>query len=146
MLIVRFASKDELVDAARIYESCLQHAHWLPERSRLTRDFSKDTEGETINICADHGGIVLGFISVWTPESFIHHLYVDSNARRMGVGTLLLESLHSWLPKPWTLKCATANTIANKFYRSLGWTSDGTARGTDGDYELMRYARQAADG
>lgn len=145
MLRVRVANKHDLVHAAELYESSVRSADWLPATSRTACDFASDTEGEVIHVCVAANQAVVGFVSVWEAESFIHHLYVDAGSRRMGVGTALLTSLHCWLPKPWTLKCVAANRAAIDFYRSLGWTSDGTECGPDGDHYVMRYSGQADD-
>lgn len=41
-------------------------------------DFIKQTQGEYI-LTAFWNDIPVGFISIWMPNNFIHHLYVDYN-------------------------------------------------------------------
>ncbi len=118
-------------------------ADWLPEYSRMMNDLTSATVGEDIFVAVNSNGDVTGFVSVWTPESFIHHLYVDAGFQRLGIGTELLASLREWLPQPWTLKCVSANNQAMAFYLSLGWVSVKTEYGPDGEYHVMRFTEQA---
>ncbi|CDH26483.1 conserved hypothetical protein [Xenorhabdus bovienii str. kraussei Becker Underwood] len=48
---------------------------WLNTDNYQLTDFDKDTEGEMIYIAVENDK-VLGFISVWAQNHFIHHLYV----------------------------------------------------------------------
>ncbi|MEQ8484456.1 MAG: GNAT family N-acetyltransferase [Pseudomonadales bacterium] len=43
--------------------------------------------------------------SIWTPDGFIHHLYVDPEFIGGGIGTLLLDATIRRLSKPVVLKC-----------------------------------------
>jgi GNAT superfamily N-acetyltransferase len=79
----------------------------------------------------------VGLLSVWVPESFIHHVYVDPEFERQGVGTALLSSLETWLPLPWQLKCVIANTSARAFYATHGWIEVGSGNGDQGRYALL---------
>ncbi|WP_442511475.1 GNAT family N-acetyltransferase [Novipirellula sp. SH528] len=137
---IRTATSLDLPHAKRIYDSAIQGADWLPKGSRTKPDFVSATEGEDIFVSVNANRDVTGFISVWSADSFIHHLYVDPSFRRMGVGTALLASLDAWLPRPWTLKCVSANDHAMAFYKSLGWVAESTGNGPEGEYHLMRYA------
>jgi GNAT superfamily N-acetyltransferase len=73
-------------------------------------------------LVADHSlnGIV-GFVGIWLPENFIHHLYVLPEYHRVGIGRALLESALSIISRPAKLKCQSANKNACQFYRHLGW-------------------------
>ncbi|RYD19560.1 MAG: N-acetyltransferase, partial [Verrucomicrobiaceae bacterium] len=95
---------------------------------------------EIIHVAEDpESGALLGFISVWSKEHFVHHLYVTPDQQRCGTGSALLRSLRSWLPLPYRLKCLEENHAALAFYRRHGWAE--LERGTDtlGDYLLMEY-------
>ncbi len=48
---------------------------WLETSTYQLLDFDQDTEAERIHVALE-GDDVLGFISVWEPDNFIHHLYV----------------------------------------------------------------------
>lgn len=138
MQLVRLATDVDLTTASQIYCSSLRDASWL---SAVVRDriyFSRDTDGEAIFVYVGESGEICGFVSVWTESSFIHHLYVDSRFRRLGLGSALLQSLESWLPKPWSLKCLKANSVALEFYLARGWHHAGSGESDDGPYWLLR--------
>lgn len=79
----------------------------------------------------------MGLVGVWEPESFVHHLYVDVRFQRQGVGTVLLDALEGWLPKPWRLKCVQANHQALAFYHASGFRAIEAGQGRHGAYVLM---------
>lgn len=138
MPLVRLATELDLYAASAIYRSSLQDASWLSTGARERADFYRDTEGEAIFVYEGESSEICGFVSVWTESSFIHHLYVDSRFRRLGVGTALLGSLEPWLPQPWSLKCLKANGVALEFYFSLGWNRVGSGESDDGPYWLLQ--------
>ena len=121
---------------AAIYRDCRCEAAWLPKEAKEF-DFARDTEGEALFVAIDSGDEPLGFISVWEADAFIHHLYVRSGSRQKGIGTLLLESLHSRFPKPWTLKCVRANDSALAFYLRRGWKETSSGVGEEGPYAVL---------
>jgi ribosomal protein S18 acetylase RimI-like enzyme len=83
------------------------------------------------------GSGVVGMVSVWESESFIHHLYIDARYRRRGLGALLLQSLNGRWPKPYQLKCLVSNSRGLAFYRRLGWKEIATEEGPDGASILL---------
>lgn len=136
---IRAATESDLLQAARIYEEEYRTADWVSSSERNAINFQAATKGEDVFVAVDQQNAehVRGFISIWTRDCFIHHLFVDRNCRRMGVGTALLNSLACWLPRPWTLKCVEANTAALGFYRSLGWVEKEANVGVHGAYRLL---------
>jgi GNAT superfamily N-acetyltransferase len=118
---IREATAHDTVKLASIYGQCCEEADWLPLSSKRQTDFERDTAGETIFVSVAPNGSITGFIAVWMPESFIHHLYVSRDACGQGVGTALLQFLRGRVPLPWRLKCGQANTQAASFYRNRGW-------------------------
>ena len=130
-----FEEKDRQALAA-IYLESRAEAAWLPSEAKKS-DFARDIEGEALFVAVGSGDEPLGFISVWEADSFIHHLYVRNGWRQQGIGTLLLESLHSRLPEPWTLKCVRANDAALAFYLRRGWKETSSGVGEDGPYAVL---------
>uniref|UniRef100_UPI000E0AF462 GNAT family N-acetyltransferase n=1 Tax=Vibrio cholerae TaxID=666 RepID=UPI000E0AF462 len=53
-------------------------------------DFDRDSQGERIWL-SEVLGNVAGFISIWEPDKFIHHLYVATEYQGQGVGLMLLN-------------------------------------------------------
>jgi GNAT superfamily N-acetyltransferase len=135
--IRRAEAKDSAVLARIFMESRLAAFYWQnPARFRL-EDFDKETTGEAVFVAEDSSGKLLGFISVWEPDRFVHHLYIAPDQQRRGIGKRLLESLSTWLPLPYQLKCKARNEPACAFYRKNGWVETG--RGTDeqGEYLVL---------
>lgn len=106
---------------AEIFLVARRHAFpWiLPSRFKLN-DFKRETEGEAI-IVAEWDGRIAGFASVWEPDGFVHHLYVDPKMHRRGIGRALIAGLVEISDKPLELKCQTNNKPAMAFYRRLGF-------------------------
>ncbi|CDL80553.1 GNAT family N-acetyltransferase [Xenorhabdus szentirmaii] len=137
MKIVTFSP--EYLEALRtLYlESRTAAFTWLNTTHYLLTDFDADTEGEAIYVAIENDK-VLGFISVWEPDYFIHHLYVSTGYQKIGIGSRLLDFVKSKYPHELGLKCLTNNDKATAFYESRGFikkkrSSDPIA----GDYYLM---------
>src|SRR6187399_1199202 len=115
--MVRVRPFDESDRAALdvLYRECRLEASWLPIAAKAQSSFSRDTEGESLFVAVSVFDQPEGFISVWEPDAFIHHLYVRSSARGRGVGGMLLDHLNGRIPKPWRLKCLRANAQACAF-------------------------------
>jgi len=116
----REARPDDRLAMTVIYHRCVAEADWMSEAMKARADFDRDTEGERLFV-VECGGEVLGFVSVWEPDSFIHLLFVQPESRGCGVGSLLLDQLQTHVPPPWRLKCTAANEHARQFYLSRGW-------------------------
>ena len=104
-------------DCAKIYERAWNTA--LPDYRRTIseEEFLAETGGET-TIVALQDAEVMGYISIWEPDCFIHHIYVDPNHQGVGIGTVLLnEAIMLAIARPLSLKCQRANTKAMEFYQ-----------------------------
>lgn len=121
-LRVRPATRADRPRLAEIFLIARRHTFtWLPpERFRL-RDLDRETEGETL-LLAELDGCIAGFVAVWEPDAFLHHLYVDPEMHRRGVGRALIEAAGRLCGRPLELKCQTNNRSAMAFYKSLGFT------------------------
>lgn len=64
---------------------------WLNVTDFRLTDLEKQTEGETIWLAHDPQGELAGFIAVWMPDHFIHHLHVAPARQGCGVGKMLLQ-------------------------------------------------------
>jgi GNAT superfamily N-acetyltransferase len=131
-----FAEGDRQV-AETIYRDCRAKATWLPPAARENSDFARDTAGEKLLVAVGSDDLPIGFLSVWEPDRFIHHLYVRSEMRGQGVGKALLKALSNQLPMPWRLKCLTANGGALAFYESQGWKKVSSEVGGEGPYLVL---------
>ena len=138
MFQVRPFSESDRAALESIYRTSRAEATWLPDAIRAREaDFLHDTDGEILFVAVGPNDEPRGFISVWEPDGFIHHLYVRTDSRRQGIGGLLLGFLQGRVPTPWKLKCLRSNANAIAFYASHGWLEVGSGSGEDGPYALM---------
>ena len=94
--------------------------YWDDPEIMHIEDFDRDTEGECVFVAESQQSIV-GFISLYVPESFIHCLFVDERFTGCGIGHLLLKEAKNQLQFPLHLKCLSRNTPALAFYEKEGW-------------------------
>ncbi len=104
-------------------------------------DFEEQTKDEYILVAlADER--VAGFISVWTADNFIHHLYVDEQFQNQNVGTQLLKAVCDKFGLPIRLKCEENNSKAVCFYRRKGFKEKGSGKSEIGTYILFELNRK----
>lgn len=109
---------------------------WQPREAFQLADFDAQTQGELL-LVADAGDRPAGFVAVWQPDRFIHHLYVDTQHMGRGVGRALLQALPGWPTTRYRLKCLRRNTAALAFYRACGFREIGSGTAEDGEYLLL---------
>ena len=137
VIVVRPALPADREALSSLYRRCRMLAEWLPAPERGRSDFDRDTQGETLFVATGEGGVVDGFVAIWEPDSFIHHLYVRPEARRQGVASALLDALAGHFAAPWRLKCVRLNTVALDFYSRRGWKEVGAGKGVQGAYLVL---------
>lgn len=129
-------------DRPALEQLCLttrQHKFpWLDKKVLRLEDFSRDTAGELIWV-AEQDGQVVGFVSAWDSENYIHNLFVLPDYARRGIGTALLEECLKNIGRPARLKCVSENLPALAFYRAMGWQTISEGVGARRDYDLMQY-------
>jgi ribosomal protein S18 acetylase RimI-like enzyme len=140
MLRIRSFTESDRPLLEAIYRDSRIEATWLPPEIKSRSDFSRDTEGEAILVAVGHNDEPVGFISVWEPDRFIHHLYVRACSRRKGIGEALLDALRARVAKPWRLKCLRANSEAIAFYLAQGWNEISSGTSEDGPFALLERA------
>ncbi|WP_264554070.1 GNAT family N-acetyltransferase [Flavobacterium sp. N2038] len=109
---------------------------WLDTSAFSLEDFDKHTQGEFI-LVALLDNIPVGFISIWIPTNFIHHIYVDQHYQHKGIGTALLEETIIKIGFPITLKCLEKNTKAVAFYQRKGFVAKEKGHSENGTYILF---------
>ncbi|EGQ8453864.1 GNAT family N-acetyltransferase [Vibrio parahaemolyticus] len=140
MEIIRFQSH-HLNAVKKLYlESRLATFTWLDAVEFDLSDFERDTEGESIWVAIESNKVV-GFVSIWAPENFIHHLFVSPRNLRDGVGLKLLDLAKQRYPSL-GLKCLTQNGNATEFYLSQGFTITKTVDNGAESYHLMKWKSQ----
>ncbi|GLQ91274.1 GNAT family N-acetyltransferase [Dyella acidisoli] len=116
---------------------------WQPPDVFQLADFDTQTQGELLLVAEDGSGRLSGFISVWEPDGFIHHLHVDRQFFRRGVGRALLRVLPGWPETRYRLKCLRLNEVALAFYRTCGFVEIGSGMSGDGEYLLLESGSES---
>lgn len=102
-------------------------------------DSDAECSGESIWVATTQLGEIVGFISLWDEDEFIHHLYVSDQFKRQGVGRALLTALPAWPNKKYKLKCLTRNENAVLFYKNCGFNIVTLGVAGDGEFYLLEY-------
>lgn len=113
---------------------------WCDTRHYRLEDFDRATLGEEI-LVAEKEGLLLGFVSIYRADNFIHNLYVDPQLPPQGVGSALLHAAENTFTANGSLKCLINNKKALAFYHKHGWQR--VSIGGDGgeEYYLLCFAK-----
>jgi ribosomal protein S18 acetylase RimI-like enzyme len=110
---------------------------WQTSDTFQLADFDAQTRDESILAAEDERGRICGFISVWKPDRFIHHLYVDQQCSGRGIGRALLRQLPEWCNTRYRLKCLRINVAALAFYEACDFVQIGSGTSEEGAYLLL---------
>ncbi|KAF2333819.1 GNAT family N-acetyltransferase [Flavobacterium daemonense] len=109
---------------------------WLDQSEFQLDDFEKHIQGETVFVALIND-IPVGFISIWMPTNFIHHLYIDHEHQGKSIGTELLKTAIKKTTFPLTLKCLAKNTKAVDFYKRKGFIETERGESDHGTHILF---------
>jgi len=70
-------------------------------------------------------GTIVGFISVYLQDNFIHNLFIHPQYQGQGFGKNLLLFAEDKLLRPMTLEIAMDNLKVCTFYEKYGWYNAG---------------------
>ena len=118
---------------------------WIAADSFRLEDYDGQTRGERVLVAQASDGSLAGFVALWEPDRFVHHLYLAAGRQRQGIGRTLLQAL-GWPEQPLQLKCLRRNEAALAFYLRLGFAGIGQGQGADGEYVLLASHRVRASG
>ncbi|OWY25638.1 GNAT family N-acetyltransferase [Sphingobacteriales bacterium TSM_CSS] len=141
MRIIESREKD--IDALRnlFFEMRRKTFSWADTSQFQLSDFEKETEGEYV-LVAFSEDVLIGFVSVWLADNFIHHLYIDERYQNQNVGSQLLKAVIDKVNLPIRLKCEENNTNAVCFYRQKGFVEKGRGRSEIGTYILFELMKK----
>jgi len=139
--VIRLINSSEQPICAGIYESAWNSAMPHSKRQINVAEFRNEVEGELT-----YGSLIrdrlCGYISIWKPDWFIHHLYIDPSVHGIGIGRALLIHVQNMAGNnPLSLKCQTANKKALGFYNAAGFT-ESQESGEDEYGRWIRLVRQ----
>ena len=125
--LVRHGTKRDRDVLAALYLTCRRQTFtWVDPQRYALDDFDADTQDELLLVC-ERDDRVVGFAGLWTPDDFLHHLFVHEAQQGHGAGRGLLRAAQSYAKGPLRLKCAVRNDRALRFYEQLGGVVESTA-------------------
>lgn len=119
-LHVREANQVDWPALAKVYDRAYRQAFGpdsLPE-DVLTHLIPQIVEEELW--LAEESGMILGFISLYWPDHFVRHFYVDPVVQGRGIGTRLFKHIDHLTAGDFSLKCDVANSKARRYYEGKG--------------------------
>jgi len=135
---IRLMRREDRDRVAEIYLHGRRHAFtWVPAGRFALDDLEADTAGEVVFV-AERGGRIAGFAALWTPDAFLHHLYVDPAEHRRGIGRALMRQVMAVAVRPVELKCQSNNRAAFAFYLRLGFVPHDSGVSDIGPWERFR--------
>lgn len=118
----------------KIREDTTSDIHRLEEIFLMTRQATFKNRSEDFKIgdylestvddevwVGELDSIIIGFISVYSQDNFIHNLFVDQQYQAQGFGSKLLLFAEGHLSYPITLKIAMDNLTVCPFYEKYGY-------------------------
>jgi ribosomal protein S18 acetylase RimI-like enzyme len=132
-LAIRRAELRDMKACAGLYvEIGRADFHWRPRRAFRADDFLGYAEHEELWV-AEPDGAVVGFLSYFAPDHFLHCLFVHREARGRGLGSALIAHVRAHYGAPHSLKVDVPNEEARRFYERLGYveTDSGAMDGVD---------------
>jgi ribosomal protein S18 acetylase RimI-like enzyme len=139
-LVIRPAVEADLQACADLYERVVRETFFWFDRDELTADpFWAAVPDEELTVAELDGGLV-AILSLYRPDAFLHSLYVDEDARGLGIGSALFAHARSQLGPSLSLKVQKRNTGAIAFYerRGLVFAGEGDQHMPGGGWYLMR--------
>lgn len=131
-------------ECAALYVSVGRSAFsWRGPQSFCAEDFLAFAAEEDVFV-AEAAGEIVGVLTLYQPESFVHALYVSHAAQGQGIGRALLALAASSTCGNLTLKCDLANRRALQFYDRLGLERMGGGE-SDGVAWVKLIARRPID-
>ena len=142
MFIIREKKDGDLNSLRVLFLQARRNTYtWLNTSQYKLLDFDCQTKDETI-LVAVSGNHVIGFISLWMEDNFIHHFYVEDKHQRKYVGNELLKSAVEIMNYPIKLKCLEKNIRAVEFYKKRGFTEIGTGITDDGPHIVFNLTSE----
>ena len=131
-------SRDKDLDALRnlFLRTRLTTFSWVDTSQFTLSDFEQETEGEYILVALDDE-LLVGFVSIWVADNFVHHLYVEEKYQNKNIGTQLLNTAISKIGLPIRLKCEENNVKAVGFYKQKGFVEKERGQSKNGTYILF---------
>ncbi|MEG0730801.1 MAG: GNAT family N-acetyltransferase [Vagococcus sp.] len=115
-------SKNELSSLCILYNMIRKKtATWLDKETVPLENFIDMIDVETIYIAYKNEKMI-GFLTLYVPDQFIHLFFVDADSQGSGIGSQLLKVVETDIAEGTiSLKCLMYNETAIKFYQKKGF-------------------------
>ena len=149
MKIKRYSSeelKDETVKSLcqSFNQTRLETPTWEDKKSLTVKEFQKVIEDEVLYVALEDEEVI-GFLSLFEPEMFIHLFFTRYHAQGKGLGTQLLQRLEEdYNHRTLSLKCLIPNKLAQKFYFKQGFVISET--NVKENYYLLKKEKSSMKG
>ena len=100
-------------------------------------DYAKSVQEDEIWV-AEENGDVIGFVSTYPADNFVHNLFVHPDYQGCSIGSRLLQIAETSLSRPMALKVAMDNLDVCGFYESRGWLQVSVHENVPDPYILYR--------
>ena len=133
-------TKREMKELVLLYNRIRQETStWLDKEEVTIESFSDQVEVETIYIAYKDENMI-GFLTFYVPDNFIHLFFVDATIQGSGIGSKLLTEIFSDFDgEEISLKCLIHNQSAISFYEHKGFNIIETHDlGKNEGYHLMK--------
>ena len=134
---IREYTNDDLKSVFQVYTESCQSSVLKNSCVQDIQEFDDLIKDEELYVY-EEGGRVAAFVSIYPPQSFIHHLYVLPVYQKRGIAKALISHLRNKFELPLSLKCESNNEGAISFYKKTGWKLFNSGSEIDGtEYILM---------
>ena len=138
MTHIRRAHPEDTPQLEKLFQlTCQRTFATRPATDFQIGDYAKSTTGEDVWV-AEENDQILGFVSIYPANNFVHNLFIHPDSQRIGLGTHLLHMAEMNLGHPMTLKIAMDNLTACSFYEKHGWVRISVHEDGNEPYVLYR--------
>ena len=127
----------DLLACSRIFKRGVMGFNWYKRTLVTTRHLRASLDEGIAWVAVEPKAGVVGFITLYEKDAYIHYLFVDPDWQFCGVGRGLLEIARARIGRPLDLKVDCPNKHARAAYAQLGWHETGK-RGLQDGVEWVR--------
>ena len=136
MIHIRKPTANDIPELERLFLLTRQSTFTTcPNNKFKIGDYEKSTAEDDTWI-AEENGIIIGFVSIYSDDNFIHNLFIHPESQRKGVGRRLLQVAEKNLSSTMTMKIAMDNQKVCPFYKKYGWSEISRHSGAEEPYIL----------
>ena len=136
MIGIRKPTESDMLALERLFLLTRQSTFTTrPKDAFKIGDYVKSTQEDEVWV-AEYIGVIVGFVSIYVPDNFIHNLFVHPKYQGKGIGKQLLQIAEENLKRPMTLKAAMDNPKSFSFYEKYDWHQVSIHKDVDEPYIL----------